>query len=322
MSENQNSNVGDSSEDVSASAQPDAPRQQTGAEGMEAGAPAAPVAASRELILAPVHGPADGPRVLEAGPPDGPRVVPSGGLFSSRFALAAAAALGIVIAVAGALVWEHRQQVDILAARANETNSLAQAVELLKARLDAIDAAKSRDDLADLRRSVGEMKSTVVSARDFNGALAQLAQRVDKLDHEAGAKVDKLSERVDHEASALTTDLAARIDKLEKKIVAPVPAPLQPASLKQPPVPPTFTADVSMEPTGSIERPRPLLRGYVVLAARDGVALVGGRYGEREVRQGDFLPGAGRVECIERKGGSWVILTSEGVIASAEYPPY
>ncbi len=322
MSENQNSNVGDSSGDVSASGQPDAPRQQTGAEGMEAGAPAAPVAASRELILAPVHGPADGPRVLEAGPADGPRGVPSGGLFSSRFALAAAAALGIVIAVAGALVWEHRQQVDILAARTNETNSLAQAVELLKARLDAIDAAKSRDDLADLRRSVGEMKSTVVSARDFNGAMAQLAQRVDKLDHEEGAKVDKLSERVGHEASALTTELSTRVDKLEKKISAPVPAPLQPASLKPPPVPPTFTADVSMESTGSIERPRPLLRGYVVLAARDDVALVGGRYGEREVRQGDFLPGAGRVERIERKGGSWVIQTSEGVIASAVLPPY
>ena len=289
---------------------------------MEPGAPAAPAAASRELILVPVHGPQDGPRVAEAGPADGPRVVPSGGLFSSRFASAAAAALGIVVAVAGALVWEHHQQADILAARANETNSLAQTVESLKARLDAIDAAKSRDDLADLRRSLGEMKSTVVSARDFNGAVAQLAQRVDKLDHEEGAKVDKLSERVDHETSAVTVELTSRVDKLEKKIFAPVPAPVQTVSIKQPPVPPTFSADVSMEPTGSIERPRPLLRGYVVLAARDDVALVGGRYGEREVRQGDFLPGAGRVERIERKGGSWVIQTSEGVIASAEYPPY
>ncbi len=322
MSENENSNVGHSSGDVSASGQPDAPRQQTGAEGMEAGRRRRQRPRRVNSFLFPCTDLLDGPRVAEAGPADGPRVVPSGGLFSSRFALAAAAALGIVLAVAGALVWEHHQQVDILAARANETNSLAQAVESLKARLDAIDAAKSRDDLADLRRSVGEMKSTVVSARDFNGAVAQLAQRVDKLDHEEGAKVDKLSERVDHEASAVTVELTSRVDKLEKKIFAPVPAPVQTASIKQPPVPPTFSADVSMEPTGSIERPRPLLRGYVVLAARDDVALVGGRYGEREVRQGDFLPGAGRVERIERKGGNWVIQTSEGVIASAEYPPY
>ncbi len=319
MNENENSNVGHSSGEVSASGLPDAPRQQAGAEGMEDHAPAAPLAASRELILVPMRGPQDGPRIGEA---DGPRVVPSGGFFSSRFALAAAAALGVVVAVAGALVWEHHQQADILAARANETTSLAQAVETLKARLDAIDAAKSRDDLADLRRSLGEMKSTVVSARDFNGAVAQLAQRVDKLDHEEGAKVDKLSERVDHEASAVTVELTSRVDKLEKKIFAPVPPPVQTVSIKQPPVPPTFSADVSMEPTGSIERPRPLLRGYVVLAARDDVALVGGRYGEREVRQGDFLPGAGRVERIERKGRNWVIQTSEGVIAAGEYPPY
>ncbi len=323
MSENENSSVGDSSGDGSVSGQPDASSQQTGAgTGTAVAAPPAPVAASRELILIPAHGSGDGPQVVGAGPAERPRAVPPGGLFSSRFALAAAAALGIVIAAAGASVWEHRQQADILAARANETQSLAQTVELLKARLDAIDAAKSRDDLADLRRSLGEMKSTVVSARDFNGALAQLAQRVDKLDHEEGAKVDRLSEQVNHEASAVTTELNSRVDKLEKKILAPAPAPIQTASIKQPPVPPTFGADVSMESTGSIERPRPVLRGYVVLAARDDVALVGGRYGEREVRQGDFLPGAGRVERIERKGGGWVILTSDGVIASAEYPPY
>jgi len=320
MSENENSDVGHSSGDVPASGQPGAPRQLTGPNArMEPGTPAA---ASRELILVPVRGPQDGPRVAEAEPADRPRVVPSGGLFSSRFALAAAAALGTVLAGAGALVWEHHHEVEILAQRANETNSLAQAIESLKARLDVIDAAKSREDLADLRRSLGEMKSTVVSARDFNGALAQLAQRVDKLDHEEGAKVDKLSERVDHEGSAVTVELTSRVDKLEKKILAPPPAPIQTASIKQPPVPPTLSADVSMEPTGSIERPRPVLRGYVVLAARDDIALVGGRYGEREVRQGDFLPGAGRVERIERKGGNWVIETSEGVIAAAEYPPY
>jgi hypothetical protein len=322
MSEIENSNVGDASEDVLVSGQPDAPHQQAGAEGMEVGAPAAPVGASRELILVPVHGPADGPRVVEAGPADGPRVVPSGGLFASRFALAAAAALGIVIAIAGALVWEHHQQVDIVAARANETNSLAQAVEALKARLDAIDTATSSSDLADLRRSIGEMKSTIVSAREFNGALAQLSQRVDKLDHEEGVKVDKLSERVDHETSALTAEISARVEKLEKKIVAPVSAPTQAGQPAQASLQPKFGASVSMETTGSIERPKPVLRSYIVLDARDDVALVGGRYGEREVRQGDFLPGAGRVERIERKGGSWIVLTSEGLIPSADLPPY
>ena len=188
-------------------------------------------------------------------------------------------------------------------------------------RLDAIDTATPSADLADLRQSIGQIKSTVVTPRELSGALAQLSQRVDKLDRDESAKVDKLTERVDHEASALTTGLSTRIDKLEQKIAAPPPAPTQVIQAKQPPTRPKFDS-VAMDRTGSIERPRPLLRGYVVLDARDDVALLGGRYGEREVRQGDFLPGAGRVERIELRGEGWVVMTSQGLIASAESSPY
>lgn len=269
---------------------------------------------SRELVLVRAH--------PQAKAPPGPQSTPSDRLFSSRFALAAAAAIAVVVAVAGALVWEHRQQAAILAERARETESLAQSVSSLKVRLDAIDAAKSRDDLADLRRSVGDMKSTVVSAREFNSALALLSERVDKLDNEESAKVNKLNERVDHGTSALTAELSTRIEALEKKIVAPMSAPAQVGQTGQLPVQPKFGGDVSMETTASIERPRPLLRGYIVLGARNDVALIGGRFGEQEVRRGDLLPGAGRVERIEVRGGRWTVLTSEGLIAPADLPPY
>lgn len=248
-----------------------------------------------------------------------PRVGAAGRLFTSRLPLAATAALGVVVAVAGGLFFENRQQAQALAERTSETEALAHTIKSLKVRLDAIDTAISSADLASLRRSVGEIKSTVGSTREF-GALAQLSQRVDKLDHEASAKVDKLTERVDRDTSTLTAGLSSRIDKLEQKIVPPAP-PQQTAQAKQPPIRPKF-ASVSMDGTGSIERPRPLLRGYVVLDARDDVALIGGRYGEREVRQGDFLPGAGRVERIELGGAGWVVTTSAGVIASADYPRY
>jgi hypothetical protein len=274
----------------------------------------APPSRSRELIIFAAH--------PEANFAPGPRMPPSDRLFSSRFALAAATAFAVVAAVAGALVWEHGQQARILAERASETETLAQTIRSLKVRLDAIDAAKSRDDLADLRRSVGDMKSTVVSTREFNVALALLSQRVDKLDNDESTRVDKLSERVDHEAGALTAELSTRVDKLEKKIVAPLTAPTQAGQAGQPPAQPKFSPNVSLETTGSIDRPRPLLRGYIVLDARGDVALVGGRYGEQEVRRGDFLPGAGRVERIELKGGRWTVLTSEGIIASADFPPY
>jgi hypothetical protein len=235
--------------------------------------------------------------------------------------LAATAALAVVVAVAGALLLEDRQQAKALAEQAGETESLAHSIRSLKVRLDAIDTTASSADLADLRQSIGEIKSTVVPTREFSGALAQLSQRVDKLDREEGAKVDRLTERVDHDASALTAGLSTRIDKLEQKIAAPASAPPQVAQAKQPPTRPKFD-NVSMDRTGSIERPKPLLRGYIVLDARDDVALVGGRYGEREVRQGDFLPGAGRVERIELRGDGWVVMTSEGLIASADFPRY
>ena len=267
---------------------------------------------SRELVPVPARPQA------ESAPPR-PQAPPSDRPFSSRFALAAAAALAVVIAVAGALVWEHSQQATMLAERAKETESLAQTVKSLKVRLDTIDAAKSREELSDLRRSVGDMKSNAVSTREFNSALAQLSQRVDKLDNEESVKVDKLNERVDHEASTLTAELSTRVDKLEKRIVPPFPIPTQAG---QPLVLPKPGTNVSMDTTGSIERPRPLLRGYIVLDARSDVALIGGRFGQQEVRRGDFLPGAGRVERIEFRGGRWTVLTSEGLIASADFPPY
>jgi hypothetical protein len=271
-----------------------------------------PASASRDLVL--VGEPA------EAEPAGEPRPQIPNRLVLSRFHFAAAAALAVVVAVAGALFLEDRQQARALSERTAETESLAHTIKSLKVRLDAIDTAMSNAGLSDLRQSVGEIKSTAVSTREMSGALTQLSQRVDKLDHEAAAKVDKLTERVDHEASAVTVGLTTRIDKLEQKIAAPPSAPVQVAQPK-PASHPKFD-NVSMEKTGSIERPKPVLRGYVVLDARDDVALLGGRYGEREVRQGDFLPGAGRVERIELGGGGWVVTTSAGLIASADGPRY
>ena len=247
---------------------------------------------------------------------------------SRRSRLAWAAAIAAAGVIAGGAMWaliDHRSQAGLIAEQADETKALSKTIDVLNARLNVIESAKSHDELVELRRSVGEIRSSVASSHDLSGALAQLAQRVEKLDRDESAKVDKLNERVDHETSAQAAELAARIDKLEKKVVAsaaPVPAPENPPSppQKQSLSPPKFGPNVSMETTGAIERPRPVLRGYIVLGARDDVALVEGRYGERAVRRGDFLPGAGRVEAITRAGGSWVVLTEQGQILAADEP--
>ena len=211
-----------------------------------------PDSPSRDLIVIVPH--------PDARPADEPRTATADRLFSSRLHYAAAAALAIVVAVAGALFVEDQQQAKALVERAAETESLAGMVKSLKVRLDAIDAAAPSADLAELRRSITQIKSTVVSPRELSGALAQLSQRVDKLDRDESAKVDKLAERVDHEASALTTGLSTRIDKLEQKIAAPSPAAPQAAQVKQPSARPKF-GNVSMDTTGSIERPRAAFAG-------------------------------------------------------------
>jgi hypothetical protein len=252
------------------------------------------------------------------------------GRASKRFAAARMAGGAAVVAVTGMLAGaallalnDHHRQADLLTERTRQTEALAKTVDALSARLNAIESDRSRDELIDLRRSVGEMKSSIVSSHELTGALTQISQRLEKLDREESAKVDKLGQRVDTETNARSAELAARIEKLEKKAAAPQPtSPVAAAASPKQPAPPKLGPNVSMETTGSIQRERPVLSGYVVLGARYEYALVGDEYGERAVRPGDFLPGAGRVERIERRRGTWVVLTDRGLIASAEPTPY
>ena len=54
-----------------------------------------------------------------------------------------------------------------------------------------------------------------------SAALTQLTVRLDQIEHEYGARLDKLSERVDQDSSSRFADIAARLDKLEKKTALP-----------------------------------------------------------------------------------------------------
>ena len=60
--------------------------------------------------------------------------------------------------------------------------------------------------------------------------------------------------------------------------------------------------------------------GWVVRDVYDGMALVEARRGDlREISPGEYLPGAGEVRSIERRGRSWVVLTSQGVIDNSTF---
>ncbi len=230
---------------------------------------------------------------------------------------------------------------------------LTSAVDVLKARLAAITGSSAREE----ERS---------AMRDLSAAVTQMTIRLDQIEHEYGARLDKLSERIDQDSSSRFADIAPRLDKLEKKAavqsapasefadvvarldkmekrVAVAAAPASefadvttrldklekraavPATSSAKPLPPATPKRSTLmqraEPSASNEiarpdNPKPLLRGYSVEDARDGIAVVDSRYGPQTVAPGDFIPGAGRVLRIERRGGDWFVVTSHGVIAS------
>ena len=55
---------------------------------------------------------------------------------------------------------------------------------------------------------------------DLSAALTQQTARLDQIEHELGARLDRLSER-NQESSSRFADMAARVDKLEKKAAVP-----------------------------------------------------------------------------------------------------
>jgi hypothetical protein len=90
---------------------------------------------------------------------------------------------------------------------------LSSAADVVKADLEAITGQSAREEERP-------------ALRDLSAALTQLTVRLDQIEHEYGARLDKLSERVDQDSSSRLADIAARLDRLEKKAALPAtPAP-------------------------------------------------------------------------------------------------
>jgi hypothetical protein len=91
-------------------------------------------------------------------------------------------------------------------------SGLSSAADVLKADLEAITSQSAREE---------ERSAT----RNLSAPLTQLTVRLDQIEHDYGARLDKLSERVDEDPSSRFADIAARLDKLEKKAALPaIPA--------------------------------------------------------------------------------------------------
>ena len=313
---------------------------------------------------------------IETAPPKAPR----------NFVAPALVALALLFLLGAGAVYQQMHRSALLAVKVRQNEHLVSTVSNLTERLDAIEGARAREETADVRKLLGEMKLGASATRDVSAAVSQLTARVDHVERDQGARLDKLAERIDHDASSRLADLAARLDKLEKKAASPTVAAVAPdhdassrfadlaarldklekkaasptvavvapdhdasprfadltarldklekkaasptvaaVARAQPPkpipIPAKVDPGVSNETTASIEKPKPPLRGYAVIAVGDGFATIRGREGEISVGAGDMIPGLGRVLRIERHGREWLVVTSVGVI-SGEGGPY
>ena len=232
--------------------------------------------------------------------------------------------------------------------------ALASTVHVLKAPLEAIQGASGREEE---RTEIGDLRA----------ALTQATIRLDRIEQDYGARLDKLGAPIDQKAAAPSAEIAARLDRLEEKAAAPSAefadvagrldklekkapaaaapsaqladlttrlnrlekaagvAAANPAKPLAPGAPKQSTLLARAEPSASneIAKPdnaKPLLRNYSIEDVQDGMAVVDSRYGAQQVGPGDFIPGAGRVLRIERRGRDWFVVTSQGVIGSGPGP--
>ena len=244
----------------------------------------------------------------------------------ASFSIGMAAAIGLLLTGFGALaVYDHDHQSTMLARKDHESQTLAGVVASLKTRLDDIEAARSKDESADFRKLIGEVRAGGAASREIGNSVTQLGARVDHIEKDQGARFDKFAERIDQATATKLNDIAARLDKIEKKSAAPVaavaPLPTAPAAPAKATAAAKPEPSVSNETTGAIEKPKAVLRAFAIEEVRGGVALVDTVDGTRTVAEGDFLPGAGRVLRIERRQRGWAMVTTNGLILS-DAPPY
>ena len=187
---------------------------------------------------------------------------------------------------------------------------------------------QNRDDLVRLTGDVRVLKNIVEAMKDsFDQAKIEAAgqqriliERTDGLERTAQETAAKIAhvleasgriERASADAGAKLVGLAGRLDDIERQAKAAAVKPVATAADG-----PSHTGSVPEAKAAAKEIP---LEGWILRDVYAGVALVESRGGRlHEVVPGTKLPSVGRVEAIERRGRTWVVVTSKGIIGVPE----
>jgi hypothetical protein len=230
---------------------------------------------------------------------------------------------------------------------------VVEAMATLASRLDAVETMAKRaqaQDVPGLRATVATLQANLETSRSqTNTAIIEFSARVEALDRDSAARMlyaardnSARFEKLDRDVTARLAEVdrfvmrtSERMQKIEQRSEpssspspvsffvpstprAPVPTPpLRPMAEADAPTPPETTR-VAATPRAANAARIPI-NGYVLRDVRDGVAVLEGRTGLRQVAPGDAIPGAGRVRAIEKRGREWVVVTSVGVIDGKPY---
>jgi len=175
-----------------------------------------------------------------------------------------------------------------------------------------IDAGQSQGALGKLSGEIEALKTALGDVREAAAAAAE-TQASDRA---------KLAEAIEPIVAALRSpdaklsELEAKLDRMESQITSAI------ANLaSRTAAPPAAEAAGREAAPAAAPAVRPArdepISGWVVREVYDGAALVESQNRRLyEVAPGGFVPGVGRVEAIERRGRSWVVLTDKGVIGA------
>jgi hypothetical protein len=195
-------------------------------------------------------------------------------------------------------------------AQRQEIRQLAEDLRALKDGVAGLQTSFGRsrqaEDVKGLKASVEAMKQGLDATKsDMAGALSQLSGKLDRVDQGTAQKLAKIAERLDQ--------LERKPDPMPTGSIAPQPPARAAGVPPLPSAPPVKPVEAAAPPAS-----RQPIPGFVLRDVYQGIALVEGRGGYREVRVGEPIPGAGKVEAIERRGRRWVVVTSQGLIPEME----
>ncbi|WP_048709191.1 hypothetical protein [Microvirga massiliensis] len=200
------------------------------------------------------------------------------------------------------------------------------------------DLRRGQEDILRLGGEVRTLKMAVEALREnlettrgeSTATQARLLERAEQGARDLGAQFARLTEQMQRieagiEKAALQPDETARLlrerfDRLEKTLAASSDVKTAPAAAPEP----LQTASIpAPKPADSVPASKPAdrdapIEGWLLHEVYGGLALIEGRRGQLfEVGRGDVIPGAGRVEAIERRAKRWVVVTNRGLITTA-----